>query len=172
MPAFFMLCLVIAVVGALIYRGHLGSSGTPSASNPATTPTALTTASAASTQQSGPPASGVQGSSNGATIVLVTAAGVDSNFLPVGVSSRFRMSEGDVFAVATVRNKAQGDAVKFTWRYPDGTTFVYNNEAIASIGGTVVGYASLPPTMLGTYTVSTAINGRTLASASFTVISG
>ncbi len=171
-PGLLLVCVVLAVLAAMFYRGQISGGGSPSVSGPAVTPSSSTAGAAVDTRQVQPAASGVVGSSHGATIALVTAAGVSQNYLPVGVSTRFHMSGGDVFAVATVRNKAQGDAVKFTWLYPDGSTFVYNNGVIASYVGTVVAYGQLTPRMPGAYTVSTAINGRTLATASFTVISG
>ncbi len=88
------------------------------------------------------------------------------------MTSRFRVGGGDVYAVATVRNKVQGDSVKFTWHYPDGTTSVYDNSIVAGYTGTVIAYAQLAPSVPGAYSVSTAINGQNLASTSFTVVTG
>jgi serine/threonine-protein kinase len=160
LPVLWLLCLVILAGAALAYRSHTGG-GSPSLSQAVATATALP----APTQV----ASGPIGGSHGATIALVTAQGVDANFLPVGVTSRFAAGGGNVYAVATVRDKASGDTVRFTWHYPNGTSSVYDNTIVAQYSGTVIAYAELAPAAAGSYSVTTAINGQNLASASFTV---
>ena len=167
MPALLLVCVFIVVAAAAASRGRF-NGGVSTGSRPA--PTATLAAG------SGPAAvvSGEADAGHGASIALVTATGVDpnQNYTPVGVTSRFTVGGGDVYAVATVSNKAQGDSVTFTWRYPNGTTSVYNNDIVAQYSGTVIAYAQLAPGLAGAYTVTTAINGQTLASTSFTMISG
>jgi hypothetical protein len=162
LPVALLACILLAMVTAAISRGRL-DGGSSVAQPPATAIPA-----AGQTQV----VSDATGSSHGAAIALVTAAGVDQNYLPIGVSSRFHLTTGDIYAVATVRNKAQGDSVRFTWRFPNGSTYVYDNTIVDGYTGTVIAYAQLAPSIAGAYSVSTDINGQTLASASFTVVSG
>jgi len=109
------------------------------------------------------------GTNTQTSISLVTATGVGPGYAATGVASSFKQSAGDVFAVATVHGKARGAAVIFTWKYPDGSTYVYDNDIVAPYAGTVIAYAQLVPGPTGSYTVTTSIAGQVLASATFSV---
>ncbi len=137
--------------------------GTPTAGTE--TPTAGTETATAGTETVTP------GSTHGATVDLVTASKVGSHFTAQGVSSHFTAGTSTVYAVAKIHGKAKGDVVKFVWQYPDGSTFGLEIPDVTSYKGNVTAYAEITPRGPGTYTVTTTINGHSVASVTFTVAS-
>ena len=109
------------------------------------------------------------GSTNGATIDLVTAKDIGPHFVAVGPTTSFSAKTSAVYAVAQVHHKAKGANVLFTWHYPDGSTSPYLNTAVAPYPGDVTAYAEMYPRGSGTYSVTTSINGHVLGSVTFTV---
>jgi hypothetical protein len=75
-----------------------------------------------------------------------------------------------IYAVAAVHGKHKGDTVVFDWHYPDGSSFSYENTAVAPYKGNITAYAEMFPRGPGAYTVTTSINGNKLGSVDFTVV--
>jgi hypothetical protein len=117
-------------------------------------------------------ATATPGSDHGATIDLVTSKAKGPHFTPVSTTTMFKAGTSTVYAFAKIHGKHKGDAVVFTWHYPDGSKFAYDNTIVAPYDGSVTGYAELVPRGPGEYSVTTSINGHDLGTVAFTVGAG